>query len=240
MDGEHVGAREQLVLGDERRAGGLGALGGEILAPGQDLHAEGAPDRRHARPEPAEPEDRERPAVQRRADGLLPAALAHALVLLRDVPHQRQDQPPGELRRRVLRIAAAGVRDRDAALLRGRKVEGAVVRPGHDDELQGRQALDQRARHRHALAQEADDVEVGKRACRLILGRKVAVEDDELAIGRKRAPVGHRHGDALVVVEDRDACHGVAPGMVKRLWRGRRGRSGVARRTRSRRSRRGA
>src|SRR5215204_1430218 len=83
VDGEHVGAREQFVLADERRAGGLGALGGEILAPGQDLHAEGAPDRRHARPELATHEDRERLAVQRRADGLLPAALAHALVLLR-------------------------------------------------------------------------------------------------------------------------------------------------------------
>ena len=200
-----VGALEQSFPGDERRARGLGALGAEVRAPGEHLHAEGAADRCHAAAEPAEAEDRKRPAVQRGADALLPAALAHAPVLVRDVAHGGKDQAPGELRRRVLRVASAGVRDGDAALLRGGKVERAVVRARPDDELQPRQPLDQRARHRHALAHQAEDVEPGERRRGLVLACEVAAEDHDLAGGLQAAPVGHRERHALVVVEDGDA-----------------------------------
>jgi hypothetical protein len=125
-------------------------------------------------------------------DRLLPAALAHALMLLGDVAHQRQDEPPGELRRRVLRIATAGMRDGDAALLRGRKIERAVVGAGHHDELEPRQPCQERARHRHALPHEADDVELGERRGGLVLAREIAAEDHDLALGLQPTPIGHR------------------------------------------------
>src|SRR3954469_16314218 len=130
MNREDVGAREELVPGDQDGAGRGGALGGEVLAPGDELHAEGLADGRHAQPEASEAEDRERPAVQGGADRALPAALAHALMLLREMAHAGEDQRPGELRGRVLRVPSPRVADDHAALLRSRNIERAVVRAG--------------------------------------------------------------------------------------------------------------
>ena len=56
-------------------AGGL--LGGQVLAPGDRLHAEGEPDPRDRAAEPAEAEEADRLAGDAMADPGLPAALAH-------------------------------------------------------------------------------------------------------------------------------------------------------------------
>src|SRR2546426_8595238 len=44
MDRQDVGPLEQLVLGDQERARGFGALGRHVLAPGDQIHSKSAPD----------------------------------------------------------------------------------------------------------------------------------------------------------------------------------------------------
>ena len=78
MDGDHVGAAEQLVLVDVLGALRLGALGREVLAPGDHLHADGGADARHPAAEVAEAQDAERAAVEVEADRGLPAAARRA------------------------------------------------------------------------------------------------------------------------------------------------------------------
>src|SRR3546814_7243032 len=68
------------------------------------------------------------------------------------------DLRPGELRRGVPRRWRAA--DRDAALLCRRQVDRVVAVTGGDQQLQLRQALQQRARKRRALAHDADDLDV--------------------------------------------------------------------------------
>ena len=86
--------REQLVPLDPPDADLGGALVGEVLAPGDDVHAERLPDPGDLRPEPAEPDHAERGAGEVGADRLLPAAGADRGVLLRQVPGDGEDRAP--------------------------------------------------------------------------------------------------------------------------------------------------
>ena len=71
-----------------------GALVGEVLAPGDDVHAEGLPDAGDLAAQPAEADDAEPGAGEVGADGLLPAAGADGGVLLRDVPGGARGSAP--------------------------------------------------------------------------------------------------------------------------------------------------
>ena len=64
-------------------------------------------------------------AGQAGADAFLPAALARGAVLLGDVAHDRDDQAPGQLRRR--RAAQAGATDEHAVLLERRHIERVLA-----------------------------------------------------------------------------------------------------------------
>ena len=88
---------KQLVAVDPADAVLGGALVGEVLAPGDDVHAERLTDPRDLAAQPAEADDAEPGAGEVAADGLLPAAGADGGVLLGDVPRDREDQRPGEL-----------------------------------------------------------------------------------------------------------------------------------------------
>ena len=97
VDGDDVRGGEQLVPLDPADADLGGPLVGEVLAPGDDVHAEGETDAGDLAALAAEADDAEPGAGEVGADRLLPAAGADGGVLLRDVPGGGEDQPPGEL-----------------------------------------------------------------------------------------------------------------------------------------------
>src|SRR6187399_1019759 len=107
MQADDVACREQLVFLDARDAGFDGGSGGEILAPGDDVHFKSLCDARNFSPDLAEADDAERAVIELDADAALPTALAGAAVLLWDVANGGEHQRDGEFRRSLMR---AGMR----------------------------------------------------------------------------------------------------------------------------------
>src|SRR5271166_3099790 len=91
---------EQLVLRDERGADFSRALGREILAPGDHLHAEGGADPRYGAADVAETQDTERPPGHVITHRLLPSAAAQRRVLGDEIAGAAQDKRPGQFDRR--------------------------------------------------------------------------------------------------------------------------------------------
>jgi len=57
MDRDDIRLAEQCLLADQRGAGGTGLLLGQVLAPGDHLHAEGETDARDLSSDIAQPDD---------------------------------------------------------------------------------------------------------------------------------------------------------------------------------------
>jgi hypothetical protein len=127
----------------------LGHVRVQVLAPGHHLHAERPADVGHLTALVTEADDAEPLAVQAGADGPLPAAaeaerraagppgLLQPLVLLGDVPEQREDQAPGQLGRG--RAGAAGAAHGHPPVSRGRDIDGGVAHARGDQQPQPRQ-----------------------------------------------------------------------------------------------------
>ena len=170
MHRENVGAAEQLVLLDPLDALLRGLLGGQVLAPGDRLHAKGEPDAGDRAAEAAEAQQAERLAGDAVADPGLPSALAHKLMILGDPPGGAEDQAPGELGGILVAAAGtAGAADGDAAILQRRHVERGVAHASGNQQFQLGQAIDDRFRKRRALAHRRDDLGIGERAHHRVL-----------------------------------------------------------------------
>src|SRR5713101_8724721 len=114
MDRDDIRLVEQYLLADESRAGGPGLLFGQVLAPGDHLHAEGETDARDLSSDIAQPDDPKAFASQVRAEARLPSAGPQREGLPVYAPHARQDKRPGELDGRSGIVARRG--DRDAEI----------------------------------------------------------------------------------------------------------------------------
>ena len=169
------GLPEQVLLAHVVDAGLLALLRGEVLAPGDDLHAERLGDGGGADAELAEAEHAEREAVEVDADGGLPRlAGLHARVLVADAPGQLEHQADGDAGRRIAHRRRAA--DHHAALLGRRHVERGIAQAGGDEELEIRQLLDHGARERRALAHRADDAEALQRLDHIVRPAEMLVE----------------------------------------------------------------
>ena len=157
MDGDDIGLLKQLVLRDEDGSDFGSALTGEILAPGDRLHAEGQADLRHCAADIAETQKPERPP-------------GHVIADRRCQPPRRSDAFSATRLRALARISAhvssivgaeaiAGMNDLHALIFRSLEIDRGVPQRGRGDQAQLGQALDDGARHRRALAHDADDVE---------------------------------------------------------------------------------
>ena len=212
MDADDVRAAEQLVLVDALGAPLLGALGRQVLAPGDRLHADGGADLGDLGAEIAEPDDAERAPVEIEADGGLPAAAgAHGVELLAQVAGHGQHQADGELgggEAAAAAVAAARAAHHHLAVGGGGHVDGGVALAGGHQQPQLGQPLEQRARHRHALAHHAHHVEVGQRAGGGVDIVEALVEHHHLVVLLQARPVGHAQGDILVIVEYGYRDHG--------------------------------
>jgi hypothetical protein len=186
---------------------GLGGRGGaEVLAPGDRAHAEGLGHGHHLRPDAAQAHQPEGLAVQARADGLLPAPLAHVRGFGRQVAQGGQDQGPGQLHGG--NAAAAGAADQDAQLAGRLQVDGGVAHARRGQQPQARQPRQHLAGERRALAQGHHHGE-GLQG----LGHRVRVAQHARealhahALGQA-LPIGVVQRDVLVVVQQGDADHG--------------------------------
>src|SRR5882762_10852930 len=85
MNAEEIRLAEQVLLRHQRSPAGLGGLGGEVLAPGDQLHAERLADLADLGAELAEAEQAERLAAKLDAERRLPPhAGLHPVVLVAD------------------------------------------------------------------------------------------------------------------------------------------------------------
>ena len=123
-------------------------------------------------------------AVRQRAR---PVAAPHALGFERHVAPRRDDQRNGEFRRRVRRIALAGGH-RNSERGAGGKIDGAGVAPDQREQFELGQALEQRAREIHPLADGDDDIGVAQPLDQLVeiarrraIARHVVVADERIA-----------------------------------------------------------
>jgi len=221
VDRDDVGATEKIVLGREGDAGGRAGLGCQILAPGEDLHAECPADGSDLASQPAEADHAERLAANASPDGPLPGAEADVAILLRDVAHEAEDQAPGELGRRIAERFRAG--DDDATLGAGREVDGRVAKPARHQELQRRQLVEERARERCPLAHDDDDLERAEPGRDRVLVVQMIAEHGDRDIARDRPPVREPGADVLVVVDDRAALHAGPSASFGSSWRPRPG-----------------
>ena len=132
MDGEDVRLPEEIFFRDVGGARGQRLLLRQVLAPGDDAHAEGEADAGDLRADIAEAEHAQGLAAQIGADGALPAARAQRRVFGGDMARAREDQSPCEFDRRRRRVTRGG--DGDAALGRRRDVDCGVAPSGGDDQ----------------------------------------------------------------------------------------------------------
>ena len=118
---------------------------------------------------------------------------------------QRENQPPGQLGRRI--AERRGAAHQDAQLFRGGDVDGQVAHPAGEQQLQPGQLLELGSWERRPLAHGADDLEPGQTARDLVLVRQMGIEDLDRDIVRQNRPIGHAQRAALIVVDDRATLH---------------------------------
>ena len=150
VDQAHV-QRDDVAFLEERLLAARGgvAVGARLrqrrlARPHQHVHAERLAVARDDAADPAVAVDAERLAAQRAADADLPLAGLERRHLLRNLPHRREDQPPGQLGGRVGRRAGVLVRRHDDAEPRAGLDVDVRIDAALADELELGQALEQR------------------------------------------------------------------------------------------------
>jgi hypothetical protein len=137
VDGDEVGALQQLVEGDQRDAHFLGRLGGEEGVVGDDAHLEALGAVGHDGAHPADADDPEGLVVDLGAHELvlLPLARLHRGRGLGDLPGECKHHGDGVLGRGD-GVPARGVHDDDAALACGVDVDVVDPDAGPPDDLE--------------------------------------------------------------------------------------------------------
>ncbi len=216
--GDEVGALQQLFLRPGERGADLPRpFLGEVLAPGDHLHAEGPAHLRDPAADLAQAQQAERPAVQVGAEGGLPGAVpAQAVRLGDDRAGEAEEQGPGEFDRRG--GGAGRPADGDAVALGGGEVDHRVAHAGGDQQPEPGQPSERLRRERDPLAQGDDDVELREGVGHFVHRSQVSGEGDDVHVGGDGRPVGDGGGGGLEVLD-----HGAA-----QLHEGLSGRSGRA------------
>ena len=201
VDGDEVRLAEQIVLADIADAGCLAFLRRQVLAPGDDLHAERLGDVGGSRAELAEAEDAKRHAVEIGADGGLPGgAGVQPRILVTDVPRQFEHEADGDAGGRAAERARAA--DHDAARLRRLGIDRGIAHAGGDQELEVGQGLDHLLGEAGPLAHGDDDVEALERRDHFVGSAEMFIEDFNVHVAFDRRPVGDLEDDILIIVEN--------------------------------------
>src|SRR5262249_25414873 len=204
VNGEDVRLAKKILLARVADADFLALVRRQVLAPGDDFHAERLSDFCRAGAELAQPEDAERQAFEVQPDRRLPRrAGLHPRVLVADAPGQFEHQADGNARGRTAHRWRAA---HDDAALPGRgDVARRIAQPRGDEQLELRQFLDHGARESGALAHGAHDLELLQRREDLIGSAQMRIEHFDVEVVQNFRPVGHGESDVLVIIENRAA-----------------------------------
>ena len=118
-----------------------GALGRQILTPGEHPHAERLANLGHPRTEPAKPEDPERLVLELLAETDLPLPFSGRSILGGNETQTRKDEPPGELSRREGPTARTA--HRDPVLGSRLEIDCGVAHTRSDEQLEIRQPCEE-------------------------------------------------------------------------------------------------
>ena len=97
MDTDEIRLSEQLVLRYKQRSRCRRAFGGEVLAPGDDGHAEGFADLRDSASNVAEAEQSQCPSTEIIADEALPSTASQRCILVHEMTRAGQYESPSQL-----------------------------------------------------------------------------------------------------------------------------------------------
>ena len=172
---------------------------GEVRAPRDKAHAEGARKIGHRRPKTPKADQSKRQTLQIAPGLCLPAPACHGIDVGDQVARRRKDQGHGQMRCRG--GPAGGAADRNAPRTGRRHVDGTVAHAGRDDQAQVGQRIYQSAGQGRAFAHHAQHLEGGKRFGKAFGGDGIAEHRDAIAQG---APVGVAIRIAKVVVQHGD------------------------------------
>ncbi len=188
----------------------------EVLAPGDDGHAEGPADRGDTAAIAPRAHDRERAAREVGVDNSTchpPARSDAASAGMRRAAGV--DQRAGQFRRAV--GGGAGGADDDAACRVAARSREALRVPVEAMDLSLGRALQHGGRQRRALAHHADGVEAGEPLHQRRGVVDMVAEHRHPGPRAHRAPVGAVQGRALIIVQNRDLDHaGTGRGMPPR------------------------
>jgi len=184
MDGDHIRAPEQFLLGDQLGVRCRCALGRQILTPGNHIHAECLADLRDGPADIAKTDNAQRSPGHVVPDEPLPTAAAQRGVLGSEIAGTGQDKCPGQFDCR--RRGVARMNDLDAPLFCSLEIDRGIPKRRRGDQAELGQALDDSACHRRALPHHADDIE-----CLQALDDGVGVREMIVKYG-DRAPIFRR------------------------------------------------
>src|SRR5580704_9340256 len=105
----------------------------------------------------------------------------------------------------------AGAANEDAAIDRRLHIDRGVARPGGDEELELRQALEQRPRERGALAHGDEDLIILELRRGGVDAAQRRVEHIDRDLGFQARPIRHGERDILIIVEYGEPLHAIAP-----------------------------
>src|SRR4029077_3712124 len=202
MDRQDVGLLEQLVLRDQGCPRGFGGLGRQVLAPGNQVHSESAPDPRDLRSNPPKSQNAQGLSTEICAYSLLPSAGSDGVALRDDISRGGQDQRPGKFDRRIRPIPR--MNHCDPMIAGGSDIDRRVYRSRRGNELEIGKTLDHVSEQWGPLTHDTDDV---KRQQPLNecpwFGKVVAKYSDIRSIAEHR-PIRALKRHVLVVVQNGD------------------------------------
>ncbi len=201
MNRDDVRRAQDFVERQIVRAGFLRALGRKRRPPRDNLHAEGARDRRDLDADFSHAENAERLASEHVAQNERPLAAAHRRVARRDAPHDVDHEAEGELRDAV---AAGRERDDDAGGGRRLHIDMIGVIAGLRDELQIRQRAEKRRREARALADRDHGLHALQRMRGVVLGSELVRKNLDPVPGFEPCERRRALDRALIIVEDGD------------------------------------
>ena len=220
VNGNHVGQAQQLLFRYQPCPGCRGALRGEILTPGDDVHAERQADPRNVRAHVAQADDAECLAGHVIAHAALPAAGAQRGGLREEMARAAEDERPRQLDGGARGVAR--MNHRDAPLLGRGDVDRGVARPGRGDQFQPRQTLDHGARQGCPLPHDAHHLVRPQSFNHRIGVIQMIAKHIDARSRQYRRPVGELERDSLIVIEHRDRgfrCHGARAAARSRIGR---------------------
>ncbi|KPY50464.1 hypothetical protein ALO56_05267 [Pseudomonas viridiflava] len=199
MHRQYIGLLEQRLLAHISDATFGGGLRCQILAPGDDLHAERLTVAGNPLADTAQPQNAQRLAVQIAAQPDLPVTGAQCIGFGHQIASDAHDQRPGQLRRCLL--VAVGAAHRNIQPFGRCDVDGRIAHAAGGQQFQSRELAEQGGVEQGSFAHHADHIEVLEA---LDHGGSVGgevMQEADLADGVQWRPVHHIAGHVLPVIK---------------------------------------